>query len=727
MENISVSESLKNISSLIESNRLSDAFAGLIPILQNLKRFKYLEIINQLQSSYKYMLEYALTGGEDKGRELHYSDIKETLRGFVNEISVDVENEANTDYFYANRRLYRMRKETLSELFEKLQSLSSEISLVSETGMYREELYREYEDILDRIFEKVMSLPYHSDKELKIIKKFCLNDNSPTDARLLVITALFFTAISVFDRFKILALIDLYSDSQDDKLAARLLVAIIIILNKYKVQIHNDKVICERLELWQDSLLTYTRLRDTIMNFLRTVDTTRINDKMKQDLLPGLNNIDPEILKKLSRNFNPEDLEENEFNPEWEEMLKSSGLEEKMKEFAELQSEGADIMMMPFSQLKQFPFFNKMSHWFMPFSKDFSQLSVMREMSNDFFDSMLEVAPFCDSDKYSFALSLNQMPSSQRDLMKMQMAGGMEQMKIENEERLLKQKNPKFDGEVRNFLRNLYRFYNLFRKKEEFENTLSSPINFVTLPVIGKMLNEMEIVKLAAEFFFKRGYFKDALRLFRLISEADPSEVIWDKIGFCYQSLAYWNDALESYQKAEMFGNRNLWRVRMMALCYTKLGNEQEAVACYAALHEAEPENKKFLHNLALGEMRLGNYRKAAELCYKYEYLSPGNIKILQLLSLAEIYSGDTEKGRSIAERIIFEFGIESDKINFFVLGTLHLVNGEMKESLKFYRMLSPDTNSWFEQVSKEFKSLGMWKQNEEKLRLMKEYDLLKI
>ena len=44
-----------------------------------------------------------------------------------------------------------------------------------------------------------------------------------------------------------------------------------------------------------------------------------------------------------------------ENNPEWEEMLEKNGLADKMRELTEMQSEGADLMMVTFSNLKGFP------------------------------------------------------------------------------------------------------------------------------------------------------------------------------------------------------------------------------------------------------------------------------------------------------------------------------------------------------------------------------------
>ena len=91
----------------------------------------------------------------------------------------------------------------------------------------------------------------------------------------------------------------------------------------------------------------------------------------------------------------------------------------------ELQMEGADVYMSTFSQLKQFPFFRQMSHWFYPFDRQFPDIVTIfgdnEEKRMSLLDIILNSDSFCNSDKYSFCFSLIQMPESQRELMIHQM------------------------------------------------------------------------------------------------------------------------------------------------------------------------------------------------------------------------------------------------------------------------------------------------------------------
>lgn len=83
--------------------------------------------------------------------------------------------------------------------------------------------------------------------------------------------------------------------------------------------------------------------------------------------------------------------------------------------------EGADTYMGTFAQLKSYPFFHQAAHWFYPFNRqtpaiaDLFATDEIKEKS--FLNIMLQSPTFCNSDKYSFCLTLNSLPHSQRNML----------------------------------------------------------------------------------------------------------------------------------------------------------------------------------------------------------------------------------------------------------------------------------------------------------------------
>ena len=62
--------------------------------------------------------------------------------------------------------------------------------------------------------------------------------------------------------------------------------------------------------------------------------------------------------------------------------LTVQGITDKLRELGELQMSGADVYMSTFSQLKQFPFFRKISHWFYPFDPQYRDIAKL-SLGND--------------------------------------------------------------------------------------------------------------------------------------------------------------------------------------------------------------------------------------------------------------------------------------------------------------------------------------------------------
>ena len=95
---------------------------------------------------------------------------------------------------------------------------------------------------------------------------------------------------------------------------------------------------------------------------------------------------------------------------------------EYLHELGALQSEGADTYMSAFSQLKSYPFFRQAAHWFYPFDRQqpdvaqvFKQKNIEGEKS--IIGTLMESTMFCNSDKYSFCLTLQSVPSDQLEIL----------------------------------------------------------------------------------------------------------------------------------------------------------------------------------------------------------------------------------------------------------------------------------------------------------------------
>ena len=143
------------------------------------------------------------------------------------------------------------------------------------------------------------------------------------------------------------------------------------------------------------------------------------------------------------------DSDFSEKNPEWKKELEDSGLGKKLQEYSNLQMEGADVFHSTFSSLKSFPFFSEISNWFMPFDPAYSEIANLfpgESQNNLLKTAILDSGHMCNSDKYSFCLSLAQIPQAQREMMMNRM--GAESEEIKQLQKEAQEMNPTIDEEV---------------------------------------------------------------------------------------------------------------------------------------------------------------------------------------------------------------------------------------------------------------------------------------
>ena len=507
-------------------------------------------------------------------------------------------------------------------------------------------------------------------------------------------------------------MIGIFNATDDDRLAARLMAGIVIILTRHADDVRRDLRLMQALESWQDSLINYTRMRDLTMAFLRALDTDRVNDKIRKDFIPSFKNIKPEDLKKITEGMQGMEQGDGDYNPEWEEMLRKSGLEKKLREMTEMQSEGADVMMIPFSQLKQFPFFQKLSNWFLPFNPRHSQLTGLHALNAPTFEEFLmSESPVCDSDKYSLALAIDRMPEAARKSMASQMEQGMEQLKEATKEQRLHDTNPVFNREVDRYMRDLYRFFNLYRLKHEYANPFQTPPDFQGLPVVGEWVAEPEMLKLISEFYFKRGYWREALALFhRMADPTAPDIHLLEKTGYCLQKLGDIPGALDCYREAEALGDTSPWLLRAMATALKKASDHRGAADYYGRLLETDSENVNLIYRHAASLFAAGDYAAAASALYKADYLRADDTRTLRLLALALLMRDEEgrAKARTLAARLIDEYEDTEERDNEFTAGLVAAVTKDYPAAIRHFKAFESDTALCREKASLRLDDLNL-------------------
>ena len=196
--------------------------------------------------------------------------------------------------------------------------------------------------------------------------------------------------------------------------------------------------------------------------------------------------------------------------------------------------------------------------------------------------------------------------------------------------------------------------------------------------------NAAEVEAGLADYFFSKNFYDDALDLFLKQVKEKPAEVqLYEKIGYCYQENADYEEALRFYKMSELI-EKKAWTLKKIGLCLRRLGKNEEALEYYLEACEAEPENIHTVIMTAHCYLDLKNYEMALKYYFRIEYNDPGNLKILRPIAFCYFALGRFDDSEKYYDRLSAGKLNAHDHIN---IGHLALCRGEKKEAINMYRL----------------------------------------
>lgn len=671
---------LAELEDALSRNALNEAISILKDVADGCTDWESINRLNEIADSYKYLCRYFLDGSPDPSRTRMLADMKEGLR-CVRDRLERKSRENNSGAYYAALRLSRLRNYNLPQLLTGYRALMSQISLAGSVGDVPADLASRRYDMLDEIFTSEL-VSFQNSKDTKSAEDAILDTDSDKSLRVQLLSAVILSLLAWYDADKMMLLVNVAGNADTDTdTRMRALTGIIFALMAHGSRIAQNERLCSNCATVVSTDEMAGACHSVIKAIAGTRDTERVADKVTKEVIPEIMKLHPDILNKM-KDFNPEDPESMENNPEWQEMLEKSGIADKLKELSEMQNDGADLMMVTFSQLKKFPFFRNINNWFLPFDSHNPNLKLTPAESQ-LLDNITGIAPFiCDSDKYSLAIGLSQTPESQRQMLSMQFDQQFRQM---SEEMMSTATGPRNkDMSIILSTRDFYRYLMLGRDTGDFTNPFKIPLDFVNLPIIGESLDDVDFLQIMAEFYMRRDFFAEALSLFSKIEKhngADSS--MWQKIGFCRQKLHDFEGAREAYMKAELLGDDSEWTTRKLAFVNRRLGDYTSALEYYTKLLDRKPDDVQLLVNAARMSSECGNHDLSLSHYYHADYLSPADAGIQRSLAWEELLAGNSSKAENLYSALLLDTPTASDWLN---AGHVAQVRGQYRTALERYR-----------------------------------------
>lgn len=672
---------------LIDAGRFKDSFTLLRRRLTEVPVPGALAQVSQAESTYRYMLDYFSRGLADPGRANMLSSLRHDLLEIAQKIDKDALATDSPELYFSTLRMCRLRPASLPAALDKVIELKAMADLAISSGQYPESVMSQIETEEEKIFNVLWTADSLRPDEYEAVTSAVAGGGLPHTTAALAVAAVGLSLMRYYSRDGFLMLVEL-AKSSDYRISARALSTLILTLSRWTKETASDLLLLEALQTLPDIEGMTGKIRNVVKTCVRTRDTDRVSRKMQREVIPGLMQFGPDIIRKLKETSQESSFSDLEANPEWEELLRDSGLEEKLRELTEMQSDGADVMMVAFSNLKGFPFFRQVRNWFLPFTVQHPMLRPLKTIDDDGVSSMLEMSGLmCDSDKYSFSFSLASMPSAQRSMVLSQMHAQTEQMKEQIADLKALKAGMEYEEELSRYFRDLYRFHKLFPKRAEFFDPFAEALDFTAIPVVADVMESADDVAPVAEFYFKRGYYSEALPLLQTVARSSAANPhVWEKIGFCLEKAPGCNpEAIEAYMKAQLFNPDSRWIARRLGVCYRRETDYRNALEY---MEMARPEGGAFDRGLSLliadTMMEAGKWDDALRELYRVDYESPDDPEVIRRMARCAFRSKDLEKAESMIKLIP---NISLSEEDYRLMGHIAFLRKDMAEATRLYRL----------------------------------------
>ena len=587
---------------LINNGRINDAIAQLKEWAMKYPGEGFSDRLEAIATDFRYMSDFMLQGMKDESRGDLYAAMQQKLR--------------DIDYDLEVRRTIWERPEVSS--YKKIFTHPDCSAEMLQSIMLEETDTREHFIRLTNTFMVLYASLHWKDSDAIEWAAFLSNKNvSPIDAATLV-SAITLSVLEHYQRSKVegqrskvqdpkvRCLKEVYRKSPSEMVRQRALVGLVMIGEELSIEAHIQMVACANAD--KDS----NEIRQNIMpNLIKNQPFKMVNGQWKMD--------------------DDDNLNKGEYDPDADKREEESieAMEESVNKMLKMQKKGSDIFFEGFSQMKRFPFFNKMVNWFIPYYPEHPGIeNIMQNIGkSSFIDVVMKRGPFCESDKYSFIIAmssvLQQLPENVRKMME---SGDMGPIGMRGEDADLN--DPAF---IRlQYLQDMYRFMRLNN--------------------IGKMLyNPFNDLDEILERFIRNATQQEdvAKNNTEHANEEHTEYTESTEYTTLYAYYANWKLKKGDYGTALKYYTRCLKQrpqspslMRGLARAYYGAGDYEKSASYFDALITINPDNLNNRLNYAKAMTKAGKTEKVLNDLYKLEYENPGNEVIQDTLGWALLYAG---------------------------------------------------------------------------------------
>lgn len=690
---------------LATDERMAEALAALRQLVLQCGHIEYENRLDNNRDTYRNMLKYSFEKGDDPEKKKVYNRLVKSVLELSDDVRETLLEKENMIPYYRRKASARAGFEEVSEWVE-IQITLGDAGLIQEA---KEQTQTEgYCKTVDCLFTYFWLNDELKERDISLLNKILGTTSFSWYYTSVLISALTFALLRKFDSKKFLALFDFYR-TQEEKIRLRALTGLLI--NFY---FHDERVLLypeltDRLKLYEGDEKWNKTSEAIIIQLLRAKDTEKVAEKIKTEIIPEIWKMKSKFEDKINIDDLLKDGLPEDKNPEWERFFNETpDLYKKFEEFSTMQSEGADVFMTAFSMLKNFSFFNDMSNWFIPFYKEnpyfLEKFAALGEKfdSEKFLEGLESSGFLCNSDKYSFCLNVTNLPEMQRNMMIEMFNMEIQAMNEMAADDKILRKDVINRSEIVKYVQDLYRFFKLHPLHRDFKDIFRADFDFHNKQLFPLLVDEKEIIRNMAEFFFSKNHFGQALEIFVSLEENDEGFEMLEKMAYSYQSLGDYQKAIQYYKKAEIVSKPGTWLYNKIAFCNRKLKNFEEALHYYEESEKLDPESLYIQTSIGQVYMEMSDFEKALKYFFKVEYLAPDNLKVHRPIAWCSFVLAKIDTAEKYFRKIVEK---EANKYDYMNLGHVMWVRGDKANAIVNYQRsykLSGSDHEWFLKTMKD-------------------------
>ena len=649
-----------------------------------------LEELEDFKRQAEYMRMYAFSEKKDPYRQQVFDNMVSGLLRLSRDVVKCTRVELSSE-------LRSMKKRSPEDNFElpsirrNLEDYVSSIAMMSITGADEKQILDQHFDYIERLFDYIVTGRLWNEAKKDFFTELLSSPVIDNNDALVLVSAVTMSTLLVVDEYKIETLINIYMSAQNVDIKERALVGWVFAL-------HCAGGTCERINEQVNVLIKNNQVVEDLlelqMQIFYCAEAEKDTDKIQREIMPGIVN---NSNFKLNR-FGILDKDEDNMN----DILGSSGdadkamedIEKSMEKIKEMQKKGADIYFGGFAKMKRFAFFSPMVNWFYPYYHKHPGLrSVADKMSGSrLLETMVGNCPFCNSDKYSFALAMasiyQQLPDELKNVL-----GSEEMFKIEMTDS--NAGTPSYQRRI--YLQDLFRFYKLNALAKYMDNPFKEENGLMRgffFDDIFLYCDEMLSAKQSlAKFFMKKRQCSEELGL---LFDSYESNDIKDKLlraGYLLQKgeKTGINTALMMYR--ELYNEGSDIDAVLMGLtkCLSHLDKYEEACKYSEILAERHPDAKNHLLNHAVMLIKCNRASEANNILFRLNYEYPEDRNVLRALSWCLLMEDKNEKSLEVFERLLSSGKVTPvDNLNF---GFAKWISGNALEAADYFAKFAEAEN----------------------------------